>query len=124
VIGPDFDDPGWAEFGTGYGLDRDEMAAYWAAYVPDPRRHGDPDVAPDRAQSLAGLAPALVITAGCDPLRAAGERYAAALAEAGVDATATCYLGAVHGFWRRPAIFAASRAAIDAVSGFLARRLD
>jgi acetyl esterase len=123
VIGASFDGPSWDAYGAGHGLGRDEMAFCWDAYVPDPADRRHPDVDPARAASLGGLPPALVITAECDPLRDDGERYAAQLAEAGVEAVATRYAGAVHGFWRRPAAFAASRAAIDQVTAYLRRCL-
>jgi acetyl esterase len=115
--------PTWGAYGEGHGLDTDEMAFYWSAFVPDAARRTDADVSPDRAESLAGLPPALVVTAECDPLRDDGERYAAAMAEAGVEVTCIRYAGMVHGFWRRPAMFTASRSAIDTVRAYLTRML-
>ena len=44
------------------------------------------------------------MTAGFDPLRTEGDRYATALAEAGVRVVHRCYDGAVHGFLTMPDI--------------------
>jgi acetyl esterase len=58
----------------------------------------DPQVSPLLAHSLAGLPPALIATAGFDPLRDEGNQYAAALRDAGtpVDLRSTGSL--THGF--------------------------
>ena len=68
---------------------------YTAGTGADP---ADPRLSPGLAASLAGLAPALVLTAGFDVLRDEGEAYAAGLAAAGVPVAAFCEPGLPHGF--------------------------
>jgi acetyl esterase len=48
--------------------------------------------------SLAGLPPAVVVTAGLDPLRDQGRAYAARLVEAGVPVIFREAVGTIHGF--------------------------
>jgi acetyl esterase len=55
-------------------------------------------VSPALAPSLAGLAPAIVITAGHDPLRDQGKAYAEALEAADVKVHYQCYDSLAHGF--------------------------
>ncbi|MGO9181997.1 alpha/beta hydrolase [Mycobacterium sp.] len=58
----------------------------------------DPRVSPLLAESLAGLAPALIAVAGFDPLRDEGESYAAALRAAGVAVDLRCMGSLCHTF--------------------------
>ena len=58
----------------------------------------DPRASPLRTEDLNGLAPAVVVTAGFDPLVDQGEAYARRLKDAGVPVAYRCYDGLVHGF--------------------------
>ncbi|AUY53454.1 alpha/beta hydrolase [Streptomyces sp. CB01881] len=100
VTDADFDTPSYRRFATGYFLHRDHMRRFWDDYLPERRRRGEATAAPLRAslEQLAGLPPALVVTAEADVLRDEGEAYAARLREAGVPVVAMRYQGAVHGF--------------------------
>ncbi|MEU9041644.1 MULTISPECIES: alpha/beta hydrolase [unclassified Kitasatospora] len=100
VTDADFDTPSYRRYATGYFLHRDHMRRFWDDYLPEPRRRGEATAAPLRASldQLAGLPPALVVTAEADVLRDEGEAYAARLRAAGVPVVAMRYQGAVHGF--------------------------
>jgi acetyl esterase len=56
----------------------------WSAYLGSPEKAAHPYAAPINATRLAGVAPALVITAEDDPLRDESETYAYQLKSAGV----------------------------------------
>ncbi|MDH6117897.1 acetyl esterase [Kitasatospora sp. GAS204A] len=100
VTDADFDTPSYREFADGYVLHRDDMRRFWDAYLPDVTRRREATAAPLHAtmEQLAGLPPALVVTAEADVLRDEGEAYAARLRAAGVPVVATRYQGVVHGF--------------------------
>jgi acetyl esterase len=77
---------------------RDAMAWFWDLYLPDRERRTDPDAAPLHAPSLAGLPPAVVLTAEHDVLRDEGEAYVDRLREAGVEVRHRRFAGQMHGF--------------------------
>lgn len=86
-------------FARGFLLTKRDMDWFHAQYLRgsgiDPT---DPRVSPLLAESLAGLAPALIAVGGFDPLRDEGEAYAAALRDAGT-AVDLRYMGSLtHGF--------------------------
>ena len=109
VLDADFDTDSYRAYPTGYYNTREAMIWYWDQYAPDPADRAHPYAAPLRAQ-LSGLPPAVVVTAGFDPLCTEGDRYAAALAEAGVRVVHRRYPGAVHGFLTMPDIKLGDRA--------------
>ena len=79
----------------------------------------DPYLVPAYADDLSGLPPAIVVTAGCDPIHDWGERYAARLRDAGVQTTATRYPGIYHGFLMRSDATARGRLAIAEIGALL-----
>src|SRR3989441_6726432 len=87
----------YADLADGYMLTRDSMRWFRAQYLTKEEDALDWRVSPIRAKSLAGVAPALVITAGFDPLRDEGEAYPRKLREAGVSVDAVCFGGMIHG---------------------------
>jgi acetyl esterase len=101
-----------------YGLESTAMGLFWAMFLADAGDRESPDVAP-LAADLAGLPPALILTAEYDVLRDEGERYGDALIEAGVPAVVVRYLGVNHGFVRKLALFDAAGGAADQVAAGL-----
>jgi acetyl esterase len=98
-------------FGDGFLLTRAQMDWYADRYA-GPDEQGDPRASILRADDLSGVAPALVVTAGFDPLRDEGEAYAERLREAGVPVALRRFPGLIHGF---ASMAGASRTSRDAV---------
>ena len=111
----DFTRPSYTENAEGYLLTRESMRFYWEQYVPNEADRTQPYVSPMRAATLAGLAPALVITAEYDPLRDEGEAYAKKLTQAGVPVTQSRYPGMIHAFFRFTNVMESARAAVAEV---------
>jgi acetyl esterase len=85
----------------GYGpATRDGGAAAFAVYIPDQSRLAERDASPLRAESFAGLAPALIILAEHDILNEETEEYARRMRAAGVEAEVVEYEGQIHGFFQ------------------------
>jgi acetyl esterase len=112
--------PSHREFGTGYGLTTAQLRRCWNDYLGG-AEGAHPDASPLRADDLAGVAPAFILTAEADVLRDEGEAYAAALRDAGVPVELVRMPGVIHGFFRWLATTPAAREAIEAIAGALQR---
>lgn len=92
-------EPSHELFAEGFFLSRADIEWYRERYLPDPTDWESPLASPIEAPDLSGLCPAIVVTAGFDPLRDEGRRYAERLADAGVPVRYRCYDDLVHGFF-------------------------
>ncbi|MAE95173.1 MAG: hypothetical protein CL910_10985 [Deltaproteobacteria bacterium] len=116
VTDADFTRSSYVENATGYLLEADAMKWFWNHYVPDPAQRAEAYCSPLRAGDLAGLPPALVLTAELDPLRDEGEAYGQRLKEAGVTVTTTRYDGMIHGFFAMGLLVEGAREAVAEAS--------
>jgi acetyl esterase len=95
----DFTRPGASHrlFAEGFILTKASMDWFEENYLPVASRR-DPRASPIFASDLSGLPPALVLTAGFDPLRDEGRAYAEAMRAAGAAVEYVCAEGSMHGF--------------------------
>src|SRR5215217_8953044 len=114
--------PSYRDFKDRYGLTAEGMRRYWNLYLGGADGL-QPDTSPLRADDLAGLPPAYVLTAEFDVLRDEGEAMVEKLREAGVEVTHRRFEGTIHGFWRWLAATDVTREAVDEVAGALRRHL-
>lgn len=84
--------------GKGYLLTRESIAYYHDHYIDDPRHDLDWRASPLLASDFTGLPPALLITAGHDPLVDEGADYARRLSAAGNRVSYVCFERQIHGF--------------------------
>lgn len=99
----------YRHFEDGYGLNAATMEWFFDHYTPERASRGDWRVSPLRAASLAGLPPALVVTAGYDPLRDEGRAYAWRLQQEGTQADLVEFGGMLHGFLSSPMLLHGAR---------------
>ena len=99
VTDADFDRPSYVDPENQLLLTRDGMIWFWDHYLPESSRRSEPEASPLHTENLAGLPPAIILTAEYDVLRDEGEAYAARLAEAKVPTDLQRYNGQTHGFF-------------------------
>jgi len=123
VMDAAMDTASYREKADGYYLTAAGMRWYWDHYLGG-AEGSSPDASPLRAAFLAGLPPALVVTAEHDPLRDEGEAYAARLRAAGVPAAVSRHPGMVHGFFRWRAVTPTADAAMQEAAAALREALS
>ncbi|HJM91799.1 MAG: alpha/beta hydrolase [Alphaproteobacteria bacterium] len=111
--------PSHHEFAEGMLLTRATILWFYDQYLEQPEDAADPRFAPLLAKDLSGLAPALVIVAGFDPLRDEGIAYAERLHDAGVKVELAEYDGMVHGFVSLADAVDQGKVAIDQITAAL-----
>ena len=85
-------------YADAYPLSRQTMEWFMSHYLGPNDDPADPRASPIRAAELSGLAPAVIVTAGFDPLVDQGEAYATRLRDAGVPVVYRCYDALAHAF--------------------------
>ncbi|HEX9682688.1 MAG TPA: alpha/beta hydrolase [Acidimicrobiales bacterium] len=118
--------PSVVDNAEGWMLTAEQMRWFAHHYLgadPSPERRADPRVSPLAAGDLSGLPPALIVTAGFDPLRDEGDAYAAALEAAGVEVEHHRFPGMIHTFFNLIGFIDEAERAHALTADFLRRHL-
>jgi acetyl esterase len=100
-------------FAEGMLLTAEMLRWFSGHYLSDEADRHDPSVSPLAAERFDSLAPALIRTAGFDPLRDEGEAYADALRNAGVEVDLRCYERLIHNYIVMGRVSPANREAVE-----------
>lgn len=110
--------------GQGYLLTKDTITYFHDHYITEPDQDLDWRASPLVHPDLSRLPPALVVTAGYDPLRDEGLDYARALTEAATRATYVCFERQIHGFILMGKVLDEANAAVALCAAELRRALN
>jgi acetyl esterase/lipase len=111
--------PSMTTYGDAYPLTRATMEWFMGHYMGPGDSPDDPRLSPVKAADLSGLAPAIVVTAGFDPLLDQGELYAKRLKAAGVPVTYRCYDHLAHAFTAFTGVVPAADKACREIAGLV-----
>jgi acetyl esterase/lipase len=111
-------------YADAFPLSRPLMDWFIGHYIGPGDDPADPRLSPIDAKDLAGLAPAVVVTAGFDPLIDQGLAYARALKAAGVPVVYRCYDALAHGFTAFTGAVPAADVACREVAGLVREGLE
>ena len=114
--------PSHTSNGQGY-LPTADTIQYFRSHYLAPEEYTDWRASPLLHADLSGLPPALVITAGFDPLRDEGRQYADALSAAGSPAQYVCFERQIHGFITMGRLLGEADTAISLCAAALRRSL-
>lgn len=98
VIDMDGTFPSRSTFAKMYFLEEEDIVWSRKHYLQDGASARDVRVSPGLAEDLRGLPPALIVTAGFDPLVDEAQDYAQRLRQAGVPVEYVCYEDMIHAF--------------------------
>lgn len=116
------DSPSMRDNGEGYLLSAAAMRWFWGHYLgADAAQVAHAYASPIRADSLAGLPPATILTAEFDPLCDEGEAYGLRLQQAGVDCEVRRFDGVTHGFFGMHDLLPKAREAVELAATRLRR---
>lgn len=119
AVDPTLATESWKTYAEGPILTAESIRNCWNIYLPNADDFTNPDASPLNAASLAGVAPALVLTAEHDPLRDEGEAYARKLDVDGVQTKVHRYPDMVHGFFQMAGFIDAGKDSIQEVANEL-----
>ncbi|MDT7950426.1 MAG: alpha/beta hydrolase [Acetobacteraceae bacterium] len=114
--------PSIVKFQDGFLLTAEAMTECANLVIPPGQDAGDPRLSPIRAD-LGRASPALVVTAGFDPLRDQGRAFTKALQNAGVRAHLLEETGLTHGFADFAGVVPAARQAVDRIADAIRKEL-
>ena len=124
VTDHDFDTASYRELGDkNWLLSTKDMRWFWDHYCPDGIDRTHAEISPLRVATTAGLAPAMVLVAGLDPLRDEGLAYASHLAAGGVNVTLRSDAGMVHGYLAAAGAVVEAKAALGDVARWMRAQL-
>jgi acetyl esterase len=109
----DFTTKSYVECANDFGLTTRAMEWFWDQYLQGDHHNNNPYAAPMRAESLAGVAPSIVITAQYDPLVSDSENYVEKLKSDGAEVIYEEFPGMIHGFFANVAATPSSHLALD-----------
>jgi len=113
------DYPSRKTFAKTFSLSQDTMDWFMKQYLPEGTDPADLRISPGHSADLSGLPPAVVITAGHDPLSDEGDEYAQRLKAAGVPVVHKRYDQLAHAFTAFTFISPGSKAACQEIAGMV-----
>lgn len=111
-------------YADAYPMSRSMMEWFAGHYMGPDADPADPRLSPIKTADLSGLAPAVVITAGFDPLVDQGQAYARRLRDAGVPTFYRCYDALPHAFTAFTGAIPAADTACREIAGLVRESLE
>jgi len=115
--------PSHAEFTETFPLTTAVLAYFDRHYFQGGADKASPLASPGHQQVTAPLPPALILTAGLDPLRDEAAAYADALGNAGTPVRYHCYPGSIHGFLDKGQLLPVAGEAVAAIAAVICNGL-